>query len=113
MEDKLTSILRRNIKEDGFACQEDIMVREHESIQEFLSLLITNFIQKLAVYTSIARGENPSKTGNAYDNFQKMIQDFVKPIVSLLGTEISAPVNIGLSLLTYTSYAIKKKIKQR
>ncbi|EDV19413.1 uncharacterized protein TRIADDRAFT_62115 [Trichoplax adhaerens] len=80
---------------------------KHERLlKNFMISCINKFIAKITLYSAIAKGDKDIPV----TNFQRLINDLVKPIVSLLGSEIALPVNIGLSVISYTSYQIKRKL---
>ena len=47
MEYKSISVVSKSVKKDESSYQENVILEEDESIKEFLSLLINNFIQNL------------------------------------------------------------------
>ena len=81
-------------------------------LKQFLTSGINLFLEKLAVSSLIASGEVPQNNGNIYENFHQITSDIVKPIISMCGSEVSVPVNAGITLIAYAAYRVKKKINK-
>ncbi|RDD38720.1 Apoptotic protease-activating factor 1 [Trichoplax sp. H2] len=91
----------------------EIVGKNAENLKQFLTQFITRFLEKLAVYSMIVTGDLSSNPGKNFKSFQKIVFDIIRPAASLLGTEVSLPINIGLTLVAYTAMGIKKKIQKQ
>ncbi|EDV19412.1 uncharacterized protein TRIADDRAFT_62114 [Trichoplax adhaerens] len=78
----------------------------------FISSLILQFIRKLILYDRIVTGDMEAEIGGNFDQYQHFISDFAKPLTSLLGSEISVPINLGLTITTFAARKLRKKFNK-
>ncbi|EDV19093.1 uncharacterized protein TRIADDRAFT_62454 [Trichoplax adhaerens] len=102
---KHSTTVRRNVTQHT----KDQSIKQ---IHLFISSFILEFIQKLILYDRISTGDIEAEIGRNFEQYQQFISDFAKPLTSLLGSEISVPINLGLTITTFAARKLKKKLNK-
>ncbi|RDD36602.1 Apoptotic protease-activating factor 1, partial [Trichoplax sp. H2] len=89
--------------------KDDTKDQSFRHIHLFISSFILEYIRKLILYDRIATGDMEPEIGRNFEQYQNFISDFAKPMTSLLGSEISVPINLGLTISTFAARKLKKK----